>query len=66
MGYLEIISFDADGVTVKRVEELTDAERLDIELDLVSGAPMSLVCFECYKPIPDGSGSFCDSHKHLQ
>lgn len=66
MGYLEIISFDSDGVTVKSVSELSESERLDIELDLVSGAPMTLVCFECYKPIPDGSGSFCEKHKHLK
>lgn len=68
MGYIEIISLDNDGVTVKRLEELTADERLslEVEVDLVElGFEESgLLCFECLKPIPSGLGhSYCDAHK---
>lgn len=64
MGFIEIISMNEDGVTVKNLSELTESERLDLELDIVTGNVGGLLCVTCYKPIPSGMGhSYCEAHK---
>ena len=68
MGYIEIISFDENGVTKKNFDELTPDEKLSLEVDVdlaLNGfEKIQLLCFTCFIPIPSGLGhSFCEKHK---
>lgn len=63
MGYIQITTINADGVTTKDLSQLTDSERLDVELDLVLGATVKLLCTKCHAPIPSGQGrTTCQNH----
>ena len=68
MGFVEIISFDENGVTKKNLNELSFDERLSLEVDvdlaLAGLEKTQLLCVTCYKPIPSGLGhSYCETHK---
>lgn len=67
MSELEITSIDADGVSTKRVDELTEDERIALELDvdlaLAGMESVQLLCVVCLRSIPSGQGhSFCPRH----
>lgn len=63
MGFIKVTSINADGVTTKDLSELTDSERLDIELDLFLNAKVNLLCAVCLVPIASGTGKFtCEKH----
>lgn len=63
MGFVSITSINADGVTTKDLSELTDSERLDIELDLFLNAKVTLLCVTCKTPIESGLGHcYCPRH----
>lgn len=62
MGYIEFVDFDEDGVTVTPWDEATSSQKLDVELGMFQG-DVQLLCFECYAPIPRGSGAYCDTHR---
>ena len=69
MGYIEIISLDDDGVTIKNFDELTTDEKIEIDVEVsLQSAGLAkrtgLLCFTCLVPIPSGMGhSFCEQHK---
>lgn len=68
MGYIEIISFDENGVTKKNFDELTADEKLSLEVDLdlatVGLEKIQLLCVVCYVPIASGLGHcYCEKHK---
>lgn len=63
MGFVKITKITEDGVTTQDLSELSESERLDIELDLFTNAPMKMLCTVCRKPIPSGTGFQCDTHK---
>ena len=57
---IEIISFDENGVSKKSFDELTDDEKFEIKL---FASEAKLLCYDCYEPIPNGVGAFCEKHK---
>lgn len=63
MGFIKITTISESGVTTKDLSELTKDERLDLELDILTNAKVTLLCNKCYKPIPVGTGNACDIHK---
>lgn len=67
MSELEIITLTEDGVSVKRLEELTADERLslEVEVDLAEMGleQVRLLCVVCLAPVASGQGhSFCPRH----
>jgi hypothetical protein len=66
MGYIEIISFDENGVTKKNLNELNFDERVSLEVDVdlaLSGfEKVQLLCVNCLVEIPSGSGFYCKKH----
>lgn len=62
MGYLEMISFDENGVTRTPVSEISIGDEIETLMALKAGA-YTLCCVDCFKPIPSGMGhSYCDRH----
>ena len=35
---------------------------MDLELAILTNAEIQVNCYTCHKPIPAGTGSFCDKH----
>lgn len=62
MGYIEFIDFDEDGVTVTPWDKATAEMKLDAEISMFQG-DIQVLCFDCYKPIPSGTGAYCDTHR---
>jgi hypothetical protein len=66
MGYIEIISFDENGVTKKNLNELTFDEKLSLEVDvdlaLAGFEKTKLLCVNCLVEIPNGVGFYCEKH----
>lgn len=63
MGFIKITEINADGVSTKDLSELTEAERLDLELDVYFNAPIKMLCTVCLKEIPSGTGFQCETHR---
>lgn len=63
MGFVKVTKITEDGVTTQDLSELSESERLDIELDLFTNAPMKMLCTVCRIEIPRGSGFQCEKHK---
>jgi hypothetical protein len=67
MGFIEIITIDEDGVTKKNFDELTEDEKLSLEVDVdlaLNGfEKVQLLCVVCLVPIQSGLGHcYCDKH----
>jgi hypothetical protein len=63
MGFVNITKLNADGVETVSISDLSDSERLEIELDLVLGALVEILCTVCDKPLKFGTGLQCELHK---
>lgn len=67
MASIEIISIDEDGVSKKNFDELTEDEKLSLEVEVdlatVGLEEAQLVCVVCLAFIPNGSGFVCEKHK---
>jgi hypothetical protein len=61
MSTLEITTVNANGVTTLPLELVDASTKLDLEIAILTNAPMALNCYKCHTPIPNGIGSFCNS-----
>lgn len=61
MGYIEIFSIDENGAGWKNLNELSDSEKLDLELGILFD-DVKILCVNCLVEIPKGSGSYCVKH----
>jgi hypothetical protein len=58
---LEFIKINNDGVNTKSFDELTNDEKIDLELAILVD-DVKMLCVNCLVEIPKGSGFFCNSH----
>lgn len=64
MGYIETFIMDNQGAGWKNLDELTDDEKLELELALLDSNNVQLACVTCFKPIQGGTGSsYCEQHR---
>ena len=64
MGYIEIFRLDEQGAGWVDLSEATAQEKLDLELAIITNAPMQMQCFKCHTPIP--KGNVCVNHKNVK
>lgn len=64
MGTLEVFRIDEQGAGWVSLDEATTSEKLDLELAIVTNAPMQMLCFKCHKPI--ARGNVCVNHKDVK
>ena len=62
MGYIKNFVMDNQGAGWKTFDELTDDEKLDLELALLDSNNVQVACVICFKPIPSGIGNTCEPH----
>lgn len=61
---LEIFRITEDGAGWVDFSEATPSELLDLELAIVTNAPVQLQCISCHKPIE--RGNVCVAHKDVK
>lgn len=61
---IEIFRLNENGAGWVDIESATTAELLDLELAIVTNAPMQMLCFKCHTPIP--RGNVCVTHKGVK
>jgi hypothetical protein len=61
---LEIFRINEQGAGWISLDEATTSEKLDLELAIITNAPMQMLCFKCHIPIP--KGNVCASHKNIR
>lgn len=66
MGYIKNFVMDNQGAGWKTFDELTENEKLDLELALLDSSSVQVACVICFKPIPSGTGNACEPHKEQQ
>jgi hypothetical protein len=59
MGYIKSFIMDNEGAGWKPFDELTDGEKLELELALVNSAVQN-ACIICFTPIQ--GGNTCETH----
>lgn len=68
MGFIEIFTADENGAGWKNLDELTEDEKLSLEVDvdlaLAGFEEVKLLCVVCLVPIQSGLGH-CYCEKHL-
>ena len=64
MSSLEIFRIDENGAGWVSLENATTSEKLDLELAIITNAPMQMLCFKCHTPIP--RGNVCVNHKNVK
>jgi hypothetical protein len=64
MSNMEIFRLDEQGAGWVDIESATTAELLDLELAIITKAPMQMLCFKCHTPIP--KGNVCVNHKNVK
>ena len=67
MGFIEIFTADENGAGWKNLDELTQDEKLSLEVDvdlaLAGFEKVQLLCVECLAPIESGLGHcYCPRH----
>ena len=62
MGYIKSFFMDENGAGFS---ELTDDEKLEIELALMTNQ-VQVACVICFKVIPSGTGNTCETHKGMK
>jgi hypothetical protein len=60
---LEMFRIDENGAGWVDFSEITQSEKLDLELGLLTNQ-MQMLCFKCHKPIP--RGNVCVNHKDVK
>lgn len=61
---LEIFRMNNEGAGWVSIDEATTSELLDLELAVVTSAPVQMMCFKCHTPIP--RGNVCATHKGVK
>jgi hypothetical protein len=64
MGYLEIFEMNSNGAGWVSLENASADTKLDLELAILTNAPMQMLCFKCHTPIP--KGNVCVAHKNVR
>jgi hypothetical protein len=64
MGYIEIFEMNSNGAGWTALENASADTKLDLELAILTNAPMQMLCFKCHTPIP--KGNVCASHKNIR
>jgi hypothetical protein len=64
MGYLEIFEMNSEGAGWVSLENASADTKLDLELAILTNAPMQMLCFKCHTPIP--KGNVCVKHKDVR
>ena len=64
MGYLEIFEMNSEGAGWVSLENASADTKLDLELAILTDAPMQMLCFKCHTPIP--RGNVCVNHKNVK
>lgn len=64
MGYLEVFEMNSEGAGWVSLENASADTKLDLELALITNAPMQMLCFKCHTPIP--RGNVCVNHKNVK
>jgi len=64
MGYLEIFEMNSNGAGWVSLENASADTKLDLELAIITNAPMQMLCFKCHTPIP--KGNVCVNHKNVK
>ena len=60
---LEIFRLDENGAGWVSLENATMSEKLDLDLAIATNAEWQMLCVKCHKPIPNGVGPYCDTHR---
>ena len=61
---LEIFRINEQGAGWVSLDEATTSEKLDLELAIITNAPMQMLCFKCHTPI--AKGNVCVNHKNVK
>jgi hypothetical protein len=61
---IEIFRLDEQGAGWVSLEDATNSEIMDLELAVITNAPMQMQCFKCHTPIP--KGNVCVNHKDVK
>lgn len=64
MGYIEVFEMNSEGAGWVSLENASADTKLDLELALITNAPMQMLCFKCHTPIP--RGNVCVNHKNVK
>ena len=64
MGYVEIFEMNSNGAGWVSLENASSDTKLDLELAILTNAPMQMLCFKCHTPIP--KGNVCVNHKNVK
>jgi hypothetical protein len=64
MGYLEVFEMNSNGAGWVSLENASADTKLDLELAILTNAPMQMLCFKCHTPIP--KGNVCVAHKNVR
>ena len=64
MATLEIFEMNSNGAGWTALENVSADTKLDLELAIVTNAPMQMLCFKCHTPIP--RGNVCVNHKDVK
>lgn len=64
MGYIEIFEMNSEGAGWVSLENASADTKLDLELAILTNAPMQMLCFKCHTPIP--RGNVCVNHKNVK
>ena len=61
---IEMFRLNESGASWVPLSEATTSELLDLELAIVTNAPVQLQCISCHTPIP--RGNVCVAHKNVK
>jgi hypothetical protein len=61
---IEIFRMNENGAGWVSFDEATSEELLDLELAIVTNAPVQLQCISCHTPIP--RGNVCVNHQNVK
>ena len=64
MATLEIFEMNSNGAGWSALENVSADTKLDLELAIVTNAPMQMLCFKCHTPI--AKGNVCVNHKNVK
>jgi hypothetical protein len=64
MATLEIFEMNENGAGWVSLENASQSTKLDLELAIITNAPVQMLCFKCHTPIP--KGNVCFNHKNVR
>lgn len=63
MADLEIFVMNEDGAGWVTLDKLSQDEKIDLELAVMTNAETKVLCYVCLVEIPSGTGNACAKHK---